>query len=105
MACQFVNKHLFAKQVVQIDYFLSSFDRFLMETHFVFFFPDYSIFLTLLLTVNRLVDSCKEAIAGLDQAEQYPTIMEPIETAKAAKICVFVTGVLTSTPFSRFRGL
>ena len=44
-------------------------------------------------------------MAGLDQAEQNPTIMEPIETAKAAKICVLVTGVSTSTPFSLVRGL
>ena len=39
----------------------------------------------------RLPGSCIEAMAGEDQAEQNPTIMEPADTAKEAKICVLVT--------------
>ena len=45
-----------------------------------------------------LFGSINEAIAGDDQAEKNPTIIEPIETAKEAKICVLVT--LESTLFS-----
>ena len=37
----------------------------------------------------RLPGSCIEAMAGEDQAEQNPTIIEPVDTAKEAMICVF----------------
>ena len=38
-----------------------------------------------------LFGSINEAIAGEDQAEKNPTIIEPNETANEAKICVLVT--------------
>ena len=44
-----------------------------------------------------------EAIAGELHAEQYPTIIDPTETAKAAKTCVLVRGDLNS-PSAKLSG-